>query len=455
MGTAPTVGIAPGALPLFGHTLSLLYDPLGFLTSLPNHGDLVRIQIGPFEAIVVCTPELVRQVLLDDRIFDKAGPVFDRARDAFGDGLATCPHGMHRRQRRLVQPAFHPARFPGYAQVMSKHIAEVTASWQHGQVLDVLSEMMTLTTRIAVETMFSDELSSAVLQAVFNDFSTILAGIYTRTIVPPPLDKFLIVGNRRFNRARVRLREVIGRVITDHRANGTDCDDLLSTLLSARDRTESQGLSDSEIVDQVTTFFLAGSETTANALAWAVYLLARHPDVAHQLHAEVDAVLGGTAARFEDLPKLQLAGRVVTETLRMYPPAWTLARTATTDTRLGEHPIPAGSILFYSPYVLHHLPDLYPDPHRFDPDRWTDGHSTPPPREAFIPFAAGARKCIGDTFAVTEATMALATLAARWRLELLPGRHVRPSRSVVLHPRGLQMLATSRGQRRNRLRHSK
>src|SRR5947209_7953679 len=124
MGTAPTVGIAPGALPLFGHTLSLLYDPLGFLTSLPNHGDLLRIQIGPFEAIVVCTPELVRQVLLDDRIFDKAGPVFDRARDAFGDGLATCPHGMHRRQRRLVQPAFHPARFPGYAQVMSKPWAQ-------------------------------------------------------------------------------------------------------------------------------------------------------------------------------------------------------------------------------------------------------------------------------------------------------------------------------------------
>lgn len=132
MGVDSAAGIAPGALPVLGHTFSLLSDPLGFLTSLPARGDLVRIRVGPFEMIVVCTPELVRQVLLNDRIFDKVGPFFDRARDAFGDGLATCSHSMHRRQRRLVQCAFHPARFPGYAQVMTKHIAGVTASWEHG-----------------------------------------------------------------------------------------------------------------------------------------------------------------------------------------------------------------------------------------------------------------------------------------------------------------------------------
>lgn len=449
MGADSAAGIAPGALPVIGHTFSLLSDPLGFLTSLPAHGDLVRIRFGSFETIVVCTPELVRQVLLNDRIFDKVGPFFDRARDAFGDGLATCPHSMHRRQRRLVQHAFHPARFPGYSQVMTKHIAGTTASWEHGQTLDILPEMATLTARIAVETMFSDALPPAMLQAMRNDLHALLAGIYTRSIVPPPLAKFLIVGNRRFNRARSHLREIVRRVIIDRRADGADYGDLLSTLLTARDPTESQGLSDSEIIDQVITFFLAGSETTANAVAWAVYLLARHPDVEQQLHAEVDALLGGTAARFEDLPRLQLAGRVITETLRMYPPAWTLARTATSDTYLGEHPIPAGTILIYSPYLLHHLPDFHPDPDRFDPDRWIDGRHTAPPREAFIPFAAGARKCIGDTFAVTEATLVLATLAARWRLQLLPSQHVRPSRSVVLYPHGLRMRATQRGQWRN------
>ncbi|MBV9314331.1 MAG: cytochrome P450 [Pseudonocardia sp.] len=450
MRTESRAGIAPRALPLFGHTLPMLYDPLVFLTSLPAHGDLVRIRIGPFEATVVCTPELVRQVLLNDRVFDKAGPFFDCAREAFGDGLATCPHDLHRRQRRLVQPAFHPARFSGYAQVMTKHIAEVTESWQHDQVLDIFSEMMTLTVRIAVEIMFSDTLPSAVLQAVFNDFNTILADIYIRTIVPPTLDKFLIVGNRRFNRARNRLRKITRRVITDHRTDGADRDDLLSTLLTVRDPTENQGLSDTEIVDQVITFFVAGFESTATVLAWAVYLLACHPEVEQRLHAEVDAVLGGRAACFDDLPKLQLTGRVITETLRMYPPVWSLARTTTTDTHLGGHPIPAGTILICSPYLLHHLPDVYPDHDRFDPDRWIDGHPAQPPREAFIPFAAGARKCIGDTFAVVEATLAVATLAARWRLRLLPSRHVRPSRSVVLYPRGLRMCATPRGEPRNR-----
>lgn len=446
MGTDSTVSIAPGALPVLGHTWSLLSDPLGFLTALPAHGDLVRIRLGPFEAIVVCTPELVRQVLLNDRIFDKVGPSFDRARDAFGDGLATCPHSMHRRQRRLVQPTFHPARFPGYAQIMTKHISGVTASWENGQILDILPEMATLTTRIAVETMFSNALPPAMLQAVRNDLHALLAGIYTRLIVPPLLDKLLIIGNRRFNRARNHLLEIIRGVITDRRTDGADCGDLLSTLLTARDPTESQSLSDSEIVDQVITFFIAGSETTANALAWAVYLLACHPDVEQQLHAEVDAVLEGTAARFEDLPRLQLTGRVITETLRMYPPGWTLARTATTDTYLGEHPIPASTILIYSPYLLHHLPDFYPAPDHFDPGRWTDGLHTAPPREAFIPFAGGARKCIGDAFAITEATLVLATLAARWNLQLLPNRHVRPSRSVVLRPCGLRMRATQRAQ---------
>lgn len=451
MGAKSTAGTAPGALPLLGHTLSLLSDPLSFLTSLPEHGDLVRIRIGPLQAMVVCTPELARQVLLNDRIFDKVGPIFDRARDAFGDGLASCPHSRHRRQRRLVQPAFHPARFPGYAQVMTKHIAEVTESWQHGQILDIVPEMMALTARIAVETMFSDALAPAVLQAVLNDSDTILSGIYIRTVVPPPLDKLLITRNRRFGRARVRLREVISGVITDRRTHGADRGDLLSTLLTARDPSEDQGLSDVEIFDQVMTFFVAGSESTANALAWAVYLLAGHPDVERQLHAEVDAVLGGAAARFEDLPKLELAGRVVLETLRMYPPGWTLPRTAATDTRLGEHFIPAGTILVCSPYLLHRLPDRYPEPDRFDPNRWADGHDALPSREAFIPFAAGARKCIGDTFALTEATLALATLAARWRLQLLPSQHIRPTPSVVLHPRSLRMRAFQRGEWRNEL----
>jgi pentalenene oxygenase len=335
---------------------------LRFLTSLPARGDLVGIRIGSVEAIVVCAPELIRQVLLNDRIFDKDGPLFDRSREVLGDGLATCPYSPHRRQRRLVQPAFHPTRLRGYAQVMTKHIAEVTGSWRDGQVLDVLPEMMTLSARTAVETMFSDALPPAVLSAVFDDFDTVLAGMYTRTLTPPSLDKLPLFWNRRYDRARLRLRGIIGRVITERRASGADRGDLLSMLLAARDPTDGQGLSDAEITDQVLTFFLAGSETTAVTVAWAVHLLAQHPDIEHRLHAEVDAILAGAAASVEDLPKLELTGRVLTETLRLYPPVWVLPRITTTDTHLGGHPIPAGSTIVYSPYLLHHRPDLYPDP---------------------------------------------------------------------------------------------
>lgn len=432
-------------MPLLGHTLPWLRDPLRFLASLPARGDLVRIRIGPIRAIVVCAPELVRQVLLNDRVFDKDGPLYDRIREVLGDGLPTCPHSQHRRQRRLVQPAFHPARLPGYARVMTDNIAEVTGSWRDGQVLDVFPEMMTLTARIAVETMFSGELPPAVLGALLDDFDTVLAGIYTRTLTPPSLDKLPFVGSHRYERARLRLQAIIGRVITERRASGADHGDLLSMLLAARDATDGQGLSDTEIMDQAIVFFLAGSETTAITLAWAVHLLARHPEVEHRLHAEVDAVLAGAAASVDDLPKLDLTGRVLTETLRMYPPAWILIRTTTTGTRLGGHRIPAGSIIAYSPYLLHHRPDLYPAPDRFDPDRWIDKHTPQPSRETLIPFSGGPRKCIGDTFALTEATLALATLTARWRLRLLSGQHVHPARSTVLRPRGLRMRATARG----------
>ncbi|MGH3849267.1 MAG: cytochrome P450, partial [Pseudonocardiaceae bacterium] len=267
MTTECAAGTAPGALPLLGHILPLLHNPLRFLTSLPTRGDLVGIRIGHIKAIAVCTPELTRQVLLNDRIFDKGGPFFDRGREILGGGLITCPHGMHRRRRRLVQPTFHPTRLPIYAQVMTKQVAEVTGSWRDGQVLDVLSEMLTLTARTLVETMFSDGLPPALLGAVLDDFTTVLAGAYRRILLPPQLVRLLISGNHRYDRARLRLRGNIGRVITDRRVSGADRGDLLSTLLTVSDPADNQGLSDTEIIDQVMTFFLAGSETTAMSLA--------------------------------------------------------------------------------------------------------------------------------------------------------------------------------------------
>jgi pentalenene oxygenase len=442
-----SIATAPGALPLLGHLVQLVRNPLGFVTSLPEHGDLVRIRLGPFQVIVVCDPALTRHVLLNDKIFDKGGPLFDRVREAVGDGLASCPYSEHRRQRRLLQPAFNSSRLGRYAQVMTAKLADMTDSWRDGQVLDVSAVMQTSTARVIVETMFSDTLPAPVLSQAIDDVNALFAGVFQRMLMPPPLDRLPTPGNRRYHQVRARLRHTLGGIIANRRKSSTDRGDLLSALLAARDPDPASGrqdLSDAEVYEQVVAFFTAGTETTAATLTWALHLLALHPDIEERLHAEVDTVLNGSVASCEHLPKLALTSRILTETLRLYPPGWLLTRSAVVDTHLGGHLIPAKTILAYSAYLIHHRPDVYKDPERFDPDRWDSTRRAPPPHDAFIPFATGPRKCIGDQFGMIAATLGLATIAARWRLCSLPGHPVRAIADSTLHPQGLRMRVAAR-----------
>jgi cytochrome P450 len=449
--TAGSIPTAPEALPVLGHLVPVLRDPLGFLMSLPAHGDLVRVRLGHLQAIIVCDPGLTRHVLLNDKTFDKGGSLFERGRQVAGNGLATCPHGEHRRQRRLLQPAFHPSRLVGYAQTMTAVLLDMIKSWRDGQVVDVLDEMHTVTLRVITETLFSNTLPAPVLQQTIDDINTLVSTTSQRTLIPRFFDRLPVPINRRYDQARARIRQTIDRIIDDRRKSGADRGDLLSALLSARDPDATdfrQDLSDTEIVDQIFTFFSAGVESTAIVLTWAFCLLAQHPDIEERLHGEVDAVLDGGAAAHEHLPKLALTSRIITETMRLRPPGWLITRSAVVDTHLGGYPISAGTIVAYSPYLIHHRPDLYADPERFDPDRWDSTHRPPPPRDAFIPFGAGPRKCIGDQFAMNEATLGLSTIAARWRLRPLPGMPVRPTiRAIALQPRGLRMVLYNRSPR--------
>ncbi|GGP01070.1 cytochrome P450 [Wenjunlia tyrosinilytica] len=440
---------APGGLPLLGHALPLLRNPLAFLRTLPARGEVVQIRLGPMKVVMVCDPELTRQILVDDRTFDKGGPMFDRLREHLGDGLATCPHSRHRRQRRLTQPAFHPSRFPAYARTMTQQITRATAKWRHGQVLDVQDEMMALTMRTALETMFSDALPEQAVQEAIADISTMFEGSYRRAVTPPMISRVPTPGNRSYFQARNRLRQTLGEVIAQRRATNTDHGDLLSVLLTTEDTdghtgglTDS-GLTDAEVSDQVVTFFAAAAETTASALTWALYFLAQEPDIAERVHAEADTALAGFSASHEHLPQLQLTSRVVTEALRLYPPSWMLTRTVTTDTILGGYSMPAGTTVAFSSYLIHRRADLYKEPERFDPDRWDLRHPQPP-RHAYIAFGAGARKCIGDQFGLTEAVLALATITAHWRLELLAGRSDHPIVGLTLRgPKNLRMRLSS------------
>jgi cytochrome P450 len=429
-------------LPLLGHLPRLARDPLALLSSLPRHGDLVRLRVGRTDAVVVCTPELTEQVLRDDRTFDKGGFLVDRARESLGDGVGTCVHAKHRRQRRLVQPAFHSSRLPAYGDAMARQAVAMVESWQEGQVLDVVAELMRFTSSTLVATMFSDGLPPAVLRQAVDDVETVVNGGARRMLLPPPLDRLPTPANRRHHRAIARLRATVGGIIAARREGGDRSDDLMSLLLDARDGDAR--LTDTELMDQAITFFVAGTDTVATTLAWVLYDLARHPDVEERLHTEVDEELAGETPRYDHVHRLALTGRVVTESLRLRSPAWLFTRTTTTDTELGGHAIPAGTTVVYSQYLLHHRQDLYPEPETFQPDRWLACRDPQPPHGAFIAFGGGARKCAGDRFGLAEASIALAAIAARWRLRPLPGRDVRPALSGVLRPRDLRMRIVAR-----------
>ncbi|MFE4669517.1 cytochrome P450 [Streptomyces sp. NPDC056716] len=432
---------APGALPLLGHALKLRSAErlLGFMASLPAHGDLVQVRIGRWRGYVVCHPDLVHQVLVDDSVFDKGGRLFDKVREVLGNGVGTCPHREHRQQRRSLQPAFHRDRLPAYAEVMTEQIADLLSSWRDGQSIDVVTQMRTLSSRTLARTLFTAEYASEAVAAMEQSLPDLMRGIYRHLFTPSAvLQRLPTPVNRRFQRAMIRTRSAVIRAARDYRAAGQDHGDLFSTLLTARDE-HGRPLTDTQICDQIVTVMMAGIDTTANALAWSLHLLTEHPGIWQRLHTEADRVLDGRAATWTDLPRLDLTTRVLTETLRLNPPVWTFTRATTTDTDSAGHPLPAGTTVIISPYVIHRRPDLYPDPERFDPDRPLSA-----PRHASIPFGGGAHRCIGDTYAVTLATLTLSTLASRWHLEATTRQPVSPAPHATLVPKSLHLRVRSR-----------
>ncbi|MEV7433942.1 cytochrome P450 [Streptomyces griseoviridis] len=441
---AGSVPLAPRAWPLLGHALPLLRDPLAFIMSLSGYREMVRLRLGPSSAVMICDPDLTRQVFLNDRIFDKGGPIYDRIREVIGDGLSTCAYPLHRRQRRLCQPSFHPARLAGYGAVFARAAEAKAASWQDGDVLDVTQEMMTLTTRATMETMFSGALPAETMRRSLADTAVIVSAFFRRMMTPALLRRLPTPQKRRYDAARTRLAATIAEIIAERRADPTDHADLLSTLVAAVDEESEEGkrqLTDAELADEALTFFLGGMETTAITLAWAMHLLATDPDVQHRLKAETDQVLAGGRLDPAHLPSLGLASRVVTETLRLYPPAWMMTRVVREDAELGGVRFKGGSTIVLSPYLLHRRPDLYTDPDRFDPDRWLDGQ---PDRATYIPFGAGARKCIGDQFALSEAILALTAIVDRWDLSPVGDQPFRPKVETSLSSRGLRLRLTAR-----------
>ncbi|MFF5023538.1 cytochrome P450 [Streptomyces collinus] len=436
---------APGGLPLVGHAVQLARRPLEFLGSLPAAGDLVELRLGGRPAYLPCHPELVQQVLRNARVYDTGGPVKDKARPILGNGLITSDWADHRRQRRMVQPAFHSARIAAYAVVMREECAAQAETWRAALPLDVADAMQALTARVTARALFSTEMAPHSVAEIQRSLPVMVRGAFRRAMDPTGLVARLpLAANREFDAALARLHGLIDGIVGDYRRSGEDRGDLLSALLAARDEEDGGAMTDQEVHDQVMTLLLAGVETTASALTWAWHLLAAHPEAEARLHAEVDEVLGGRAPEYADVPRLVHTQRIFTETLRLYPPAWMFTRMTTEPTELAGHRLPAGTDVLISPYVIHRIPEFFARPDVFDPDRWLPERVRDVTRGSYLPFGGGSRKCIGDVFGMTEATLALAALASRWRLRPVPGTTISPRAEMSLTAGRLPMVPEPR-----------
>ncbi|MFJ1754699.1 cytochrome P450 [Kitasatospora sp. NPDC088134] len=441
---AAPVPDAPGRLPGLGHVGPLLRDRLGFLQRLRGHGDVVRIQVGPRPVYVVNAPELIWEMLTTQSGNLGKGRLFDKLRLFGGAPLPIAEGRQHLERRRLMQPAFHRERINSYIDRMSSTAEATIGGWRPGQRLDVLNEMQLMTQGVVMSVLFSDDPARDPAQAVMNGVDTVFQAAIRRAVVPfSGWERLPLPGNRRLRAASTLLRRTVGDIVAAHRADPEPKDDLVTLLLEARDE-DGRPLDDEEILSEITALLAAGSETTAVTMAWLFHELGRHPEIEEQLHREVDEVLAGGPPTAEHLPRLPLTRRLVTETLRLHNPGWVVTRETTVPIRLGGAELPAGADLLWSPYALHRDPELYPDPLRFDPDRWLPERPQPP-RGAYIPFGAGKRMCIGDGFTWAEATVLTALIASRWTLRQVPGSTVRPVPAITVHPSALHMTVEARG----------
>ncbi|MFF1717770.1 cytochrome P450 [Streptomyces sviceus] len=432
MNAAAPPPIAPGAVPILGHIPHLARNPLAFFQQLQRYGPLTRIRLGSRAAYVVTQPDLVRRMLIHDhKSFDKGGPLYDKVRAVTGNGLITCPAHEHSRQRPLMQPAFHPARFPRYTEIMRDSVAEVCDTWRPGQTVPLTQELLRLTALVTSRTLVSAPQGAPAAAQVAESFPAIAQGLYWRMMIPGSVfPKIPFPVNRRFDRHFALTRAALDDVITHYRTTEADYGDLLSMVVAA---CEEEPDPQEAVYDQVVTILAAGMETTAATTVWMLRLLSRHPHVMAKVQAELDDVLEGRLPGHDDIPLLPYTQNVLTETLRLYPSGWLVSRVATADVHWEAGHIPAGADVFFSPYALHRVPEIFPDPEFFDPDRWSPERATTVQRQGFLGFGAGRRKCIGDDFGITGATIAVATILSRWRLH-----HKRtsskPTPRIVLMP---------------------
>ena len=426
-------------------------DRLAMLTKFARYGgDISRFRFGNRYIILVNEAKSIGELLLErEEDFHKGPALSVYSRPLLGNGLLTSEGDFHRKQRRLSSPAFAHRRIVSYAAPMADAAERVQAGWKTGQTIDVSHEMMRLTLGIVGKTLFdveslendADTLGKSLTSIMHYFIRIVRSPIRLASTTVPPWE-------REARRAITHLDSTIYGMIEERRREKSDTGDLLSMLILAHDPEgddSDSGMENQQIRDEVMTLFLAGHETTANALAWTWYLLAKNPSIYARLQGEVDTVLQGRTPTHEDLERLPYTLQVLKESMRIYPPVYALTRQAMTETQIAGHRIPAKAIVLSSPYLLHRRPDYFPNPDVFAPDRWTDDFERTRPRYAYLPFGGGPRICIGAAFAQMEGQLLLATLAQRITFSLPhPAYDVKPEPLITLRPKGGLKLAVAR-----------
>ena len=409
-----------------------------------TYGDIAHYKIGWHHILFLNHPDYIREVLLvQNDNFIKERTV-QRTKMLLGEGMITSEGGQHRSQRQVAQPAFHRQRIPEYAGIMIQEAARMRDRWTAGEQRDIAIDMMHLTLNVVAQTLFATDLRGEVDELA--DAINRIMGLYNFIVMLPAAEWLVHArppGLAAFVRARKRIDAVVYRMIAAHRQRGAHGSSLLDLMLAAS--PDHSPAAEQSLRDQVITIFLAGYETVANALSWTWYLLSQNPECEARFHQEIDRELQGRLPIFDDVPRLRYVEMVLAESMRLYPPAWAMGRYARADFRLGEFFLPARTTVLMSQFIIHRDPRFFPDPLRFDPERFTPEAKSRRTKLTYFPFGAGVRQCIGESFAWMEGVLLLATLGQKWKLKLVPGHRVEPEPLITLRPKfGMRMQLESR-----------
>ncbi len=458
-----------------GHMREFWRDRIAFLTEQAKLGDVSLLRIGPQTAFFINHPDMVRDMFVVNADKFIKGRALQRAKVMLGEGLLTSEGEAHLRQRRMIQPAFHRSRIAEYARSMVEYAEVMANEWKDGDIRDIDREMMHLTLQIVGKTLFSAEVGSDADE--IGKAMTTVVSLFNFLVLPYSqwIQKLPLPQSRRFRQARETLDSVIYSIINERRQSGEDKGDLLSMLLLAQDEDDGGTMTDKQVRDEALTLFLAGHETTANAMTWTWYLLSQNREAEAKLHAELERVLGsgGNASvnerasvaenhpvgetpphllrregspelrvpAMEDIPSLKFTEAVFAESMRLYPPAWAVGRNVAVEHEFGGFTAKPGTLVLSSPFVMQRDPRFWDEPLAFRPERWeTRSVKEAGQRNIYFPFGGGVRRCIGESFAWTEGILLIATLARKWRLHLIPDQKIGLNPMITLRPKyGMRM----------------